>query len=275
MNLIHFLGGDPYSCSGLVRTLGRPVTKDDLQEGPEGIGKYAGREVHARYELRSGLIATFDSYQNEGTAGAGFGLQIVGSECIIGIRCDRDPLAHLIPGNPFLPTEVPRPWIPITSGGAGKPEDRPEVVMQVHNHVLPVRDLIAAVDANREPLCGVKDGATTVEMICAVIESHRQGGKAVKIPLEERGNPFLKLPKNPHFRVPDDVAPGALGIPDWDEIDDWEAHTRKRFAIPVEGKPGYYLNPYTLKEIDLRGTNSGVFVRDWRDDDSRLRFRVP
>jgi hypothetical protein len=30
-------------------------------------------------------------------------------------------------------------------------------------------------------------------MICAVFESHRRGGAAVRFPLEERGNPLAKL----------------------------------------------------------------------------------
>lgn len=31
-------------------------------------------------------------------------------------------------------------------------------------------------------------GVTTIEMICAVFESHRQGGKTVRFPLTKRGN---------------------------------------------------------------------------------------
>jgi hypothetical protein len=73
------------------------------------------------------------------------------------------------------------------------PESQPEKVAEVHNHVLAVRDLIEAVDRDREPLCGVHDGALTVEMICAVFESHRQGGKSVQFPLQERGNALEKL----------------------------------------------------------------------------------
>ena len=109
------------------------------------------------------------------------------------LHIDRDPVAHFTPGNPFHPTSQPRAWIPITTAGVGKPESQPEKVAQVHNHVLAVRDLIEAVDMGREPLCGVRDGAQTVEMICAVFESHRQGGKSVRIPLKERGNALDKL----------------------------------------------------------------------------------
>ena len=64
---------------------------------------------------------------------------------------------------------------------------------QVHNHVLGVRDLIEACDNNRDPLCDVHAGATTVEMICAVFESHRQGGRTVEFPLKKRGNSLAEL----------------------------------------------------------------------------------
>jgi hypothetical protein len=81
----------------------------------------------------------------------------------------------------------------ITTTGVGKPESDPGLVTQVHNHVLGVKDLIAAVDEDRAPLCDARAGATTVEMICGVFESHRQGSQAVSLPLAERGNPLTKL----------------------------------------------------------------------------------
>lgn len=193
MNLIHYFGGEPRSCSAILLRNGKPVVKADVKEGAEGLGKLAGNELHARYEMSKGVTAYFDSIANDGTQNAGFGLQLIGSEGIVNIRCDREPLAHLVPGNSFLETDKPRPWIPITSAGVGEPETLGELVRQVHNHVVPARDLIAAVSEGREPLCGARDGALTVEMICAVFESHRQGGSSVSFPLKERGNPLARL----------------------------------------------------------------------------------
>ena len=43
-----------------------------------------------------------------------------GNKGLIDIRIDAEPLAHLVPGNPFRPTATPRPWIPITSAGIGR-----------------------------------------------------------------------------------------------------------------------------------------------------------
>ena len=61
------------------------------------------------------------------------------------------------------------------------------------SYVVAVRDLVAAVDEDREPVCGLEEGAGTVEMICAVFESHRQGGRAAAFPLKERGHPLVRM----------------------------------------------------------------------------------
>lgn len=193
MNLIHFFGGEPKSCSAVMLQNGERVTAKDVREGAEGLGPLAGNELHARYEMSRGVIATFDSIANDETKTAGFGLQLIGSKGIIAIRADRNPVAHFVPGNPFLATKEPRPWIPITSGGLGKEEPNPQLIRDVHSHVIPIKDLIAACDHRRNPICDARAGATTVEMISAVFESHRQEGRAVAIPLKQRENALAKL----------------------------------------------------------------------------------
>ncbi len=193
MDLIHYFGGHPLACSATMLQDGRPVTKADVKEGNEGLGPLAGNEVHARYRMDRGMLATFDSLANDTTENAGFGLQIIGSKGIIALRADCSPLAHLVPGNPFLPTDTPRPWIPISSAGAGNPEPRADIPEAIHNHVLPVRDLIEAVEKDREPRCGMDEGTMTVEMICAVFCSHQQGGREVTFPLAERHNALALL----------------------------------------------------------------------------------
>lgn len=193
LNLMQYFGGEPLSCSGALYQNGKRATKADVREGGEGLGLMAGNELHARYEFSKGVIGTFDSIANDGTRNAGFGLQLIGSKGIVNIQCDRTPLAHFVPGNPFQPNKDPRPWIPITTAGPGKPEVNGAVLTETMNHVGPVRDLIEAIRNDRAPLCDVRQAAQTVEMICGVLESHRQDGRAVSFPLKERGNPLAKL----------------------------------------------------------------------------------
>ncbi|HEV7282952.1 MAG TPA: Gfo/Idh/MocA family oxidoreductase [Pirellulaceae bacterium] len=195
VDLIRRFAGDAVSCSAILLQDGKPVTGADVKEGAEGLGPLAANELHARYQTESGVVAYYDSIANDRTSDA-YSLQIVGSEGLVAIHIDRNPVAHFIPGSPFAPPAEPRPWIPITTAGVGEPETQPELIASVANHVVAVRDLVAAVDEDRQPLCSAADGAATVEMICGAFESHRQGGASVSFPLKQRDN-ALGLLKNP------------------------------------------------------------------------------
>ncbi|MGC3970791.1 MAG: hypothetical protein QM775_26690 [Pirellulales bacterium] len=73
------------------------------------------------------------------------------------------------------------------------PEPRTDLKDHVDRHVGAVRDLIDAIQNDREPLCGLVEATQTVEFVCAVFESHRQGGARVELPLVERRNPLSLL----------------------------------------------------------------------------------
>ena len=57
-------------------------------------------------------------------------------------------------------------------------------------NLLAVKDLLAAIEEDRQPECNVYEARWTIEMIAGVFESHHQGGKPVKLPLENRENPL-------------------------------------------------------------------------------------
>jgi predicted dehydrogenase len=193
LNVAHYFAGDPVSCSGVLLKDGHPASRADLTEGTEGVGLIAGNEAHARFDMERGVPVFFDSVARAGNATAGFGLQLIGARGLIDIRGDSHPLAHLVAGSPFEPAKEPRPWIPISSAGPGKPEPIGDLKTQVASHLTAGRDLIAAIREDRQPLCSARDGRTTLEMIAAVFESHRLDGQRVKIPLKARGNPLALL----------------------------------------------------------------------------------
>lgn len=190
LNLIHYFGGKPKTCSAILRQDGRSVGPTDMRPGNEALGPMAGNEVHARFELENGLIAYFDSIANDGTQGLGFGLQILGSDGLIDVKADRFPLAHLVPGNPFQPTQATRPWIPISSAGAGKPEPIENLQGLIVSNIIPVRDLLNAIGTPGQPLCDAREGAMTVELVCSTFASHLAGGRAIELPLASRSHPF-------------------------------------------------------------------------------------
>jgi len=191
-NVLCFFAGQPSTCSATVLLNGLPVGKNDVKEGGEGVGPLAGNEIHARFGMKNGLMFYFDTLQNAGEAEAGFGLQIIGTQGIIDLRMDEEPLAHVLMGSPFDPVKEPRTWQTITTGGIGVPEPRADI-KSVGDHMFAVADLLASIKENRQPLCSAADGLTTVEMISAIFESHRQNAQRVNFPLQTRVNPLTLL----------------------------------------------------------------------------------
>ncbi|WAC19698.1 Gfo/Idh/MocA family oxidoreductase [Luteolibacter sp. SL250] len=199
LNLSVIFAGKPTACHATLLQNGRPVTKSDLIEGQEGIGPIAGDEIHVRYETESGIPVFYDGLREANVKEASFGMQIIGNDGLIDIRCsvedypESQPLAHLVPGCPHAPPAGPREWIPITSAGVGKPEPVNGILKLIRGHRKPITDLLAAIDEDRQPLCGAPDGRLAIEMVVAAFESHRRNGARVTFPLTEKRNPLYLL----------------------------------------------------------------------------------
>jgi predicted dehydrogenase len=192
LDLYNYLAGKPLTCSAEMRHEGRLVSKKDVHDGNEGLGPLTGDEIHARWRMENGWTAYFDSVRNRGSRKAGFGFQIIGNQGIVDIRNDREPLIHFMKDSPWEPAKAKRQWIPITSAGIGKPEPD-DVRGTLHNHVAATRDLLASIENNSLPVCGLAEGITTVEFVSSIFESHRLQGARVTIPLKTRVNPISLL----------------------------------------------------------------------------------
>ncbi len=190
LNLIPLFTGNLTACSAGIYQDGKPITRADLREGEEGIGKTGGNSLHARFESEKGIPVYIDSRQGAGVAAANFGFQVIGTKGIMDIRIDTEPLVHVIMGHPMHPVTGTRQWLPVTSGGINQPEPVDGITAAIAGHHAAVGDLLAAVQENRQPLCSGQEGRATVEAISAVFESHRLGGARVGLPLKTRGNPL-------------------------------------------------------------------------------------
>jgi predicted dehydrogenase len=189
MNLIHHLGGEPQWCCATVLQDGKPVTKEHVKPGNEGIGPLAGDAVHAMYELDNGVSAYFGSRRN--AAGNRFGLQIYGSEGVIEVLTGHLPAVHILQDPMWSPGRSGKSWVPVSSAGIGQEEPLRDGGLHGGN-VLACLDLMSAIEEDRLPECNVYEARMTIEMISAVFEAHRLGGPA-KFPLQNRGNPLELL----------------------------------------------------------------------------------
>ena len=190
MNLMHHFGGEPNWCFATVLQEDRPITKDDVADGAEGIGPLAGDALAAMYGMDDSVTAYFASHRNQG-AGRRFGLQIHGSEGIIEIVTGHLPKVSYLPDPMWSPGRSGAQWVPVSSAGPGKPEPLKEGGLNAGN-ILAVQDLIAAIEQDRLPECNIYEARMTIEMIASVFESQRVGGP-VKLPLKTRANPLSLL----------------------------------------------------------------------------------
>lgn len=192
MNLIAFCGGQPTWCVGRVMANGKPVVKADVKPGNEGIGALAGDQVVAMYGLESGATAYFGSKRAAGSGGdSRFGLQIYGSKGVLEILTGSLPSVQFLPDPVWSPGRSKAQWVAVSSAGIGQPEPLKDGGLPTGN-MLAVKDLLSAIENDRQPECSIYEARTTVEMIVAVFESHRVGGP-VAFPLKTRQNPLELL----------------------------------------------------------------------------------
>lgn len=169
-NLMNFFAGKAVDCQAEILVGGRPATKSDLKDGPEGIGLLAGDEVHARFRMENGWTAYFDSIKGAGDAESGFGLEIIGNKGVLNLRVDSEPFVHFREGNPFNPGGKAQSWQVVGTGGMGVIEPMPDLGKKVGSHYLGGMDLVGAIREGRDPVCDGREGRMTVEMISMVLD---------------------------------------------------------------------------------------------------------
>ena len=198
LTVMHALAGGPLSCMATVLQDKRPVTAKDVVECKSyGIGPLAGDEIHAMYRFAGGAIGYFDSVRRAGApAPWRFGLQIFGAKGVLDWSSPELYLAPLY----FLDDPLwhsgrsGKKWVPVSSAGIGIPEPLKGRNSHHGGNVLAVRDLIASIAEDRQPLSSLANARTNIEMIAAPFEAHRLGGMA-EFPLKNRKNPLTMLGK--------------------------------------------------------------------------------
>ena len=96
-----------------------------------------------------------------------------------------------LPESSWVAGRNKKEWIPVSSAGVGQPEPLDDRKLEGGN-VLAVKDLLAAVEEDRQPQSSIYEARTATEMIVAVFESQRLGGP-VTFPLANRQNPLALL----------------------------------------------------------------------------------
>jgi predicted dehydrogenase len=193
LNMMNVFGGEPVWCVATLTEKGVPVNRTHIMPGNEGLGPLAGDAVQAMYRFKSGITGFFASIRNQAGSSTRFAVQIFGSKGIVEYQSGYRPEVFFLadPGWSPARSKNKAEWQKVTSNGVGEKETR-KGGNSPEGNAAAVRDLIAAIEGDRQPLCSAYAGRTTIEMIMGVFESHRQG-KPVTIPLENRKHPLTIL----------------------------------------------------------------------------------
>ncbi len=197
-DLMRLIAGEARWCSarvGVVEDEGRvrPITRADVRDGNEGMGPVAGTHLTASYGFDHGVIGHFASIRAPRGQGEPdrFGLTLCGSRGVIQLTTGSLPPAYLLADPSWFPGRSRAGWQEITSAGLGKDEPLRDGGLGQGN-VWIARDLMDAIERDRQPRGSVYDARAALEMILAVYESQRLG-RAVELPLQNRRHPLSLL----------------------------------------------------------------------------------
>jgi predicted dehydrogenase len=197
LDLMRFLAGEARWCYARVGVTGKervvPVGKRDVRQPTEVIGPVAGDHVVATFGFDKSAVGYFASQKAPRAAGERdrFGLTILGSRGVIQVTTGSLPAAYFLADPSWFPGRSRAAWQEITSAGVGKPETLKDGGLGQGN-VWVVRDLMEAIESDRQPKGSIYDGRAALEMILAIYESHRVRA-AVELPLRNRRHPLTML----------------------------------------------------------------------------------
>jgi predicted dehydrogenase len=195
MDLMRLLVGDARWCYARVGVAGKqrvaPVAKADVREGAEGMGPVAGNHITALYGFDRRAVGHFSTCADPPGRGARFGLTVHGTRGVLQLTTGSLPAVYFLPDPGWFPGRSRVAWQEVTSAGLGKPETLKDTSLHAGN-VWVARDLIEAVERDRQPKGSVYDGRAALEMILAVYESHRLRGPA-DLPLKNRRHPLTMI----------------------------------------------------------------------------------
>ncbi|MHC4085674.1 MAG: Gfo/Idh/MocA family protein [Planctomycetota bacterium] len=191
MDLMRFFCGDPRCCFARVKEAGKPVTRNEVREGAEGIGLLAGDEIHAMYHFNGTTTGYFSTQRVRDGASKRFGLQVYGSKGILTMTTGALGEIWFVEDPSWQPGRSKAQWKQISSVGFDKPETRSDRGHGFGNRLIAL-DLIRAIETDTQPKGSAYDGRAALEMILAVYESHRLNAR-VGIPLKNRRHPLSLL----------------------------------------------------------------------------------
>jgi predicted dehydrogenase len=187
-DLMRVFAGDPRWVLAHVTQRDRELAREHVRQGTEIVGLLAGNQVAAMFSFDGGVHGYFASRANDYLVGDRCGLVLYCSRGVIFINLGTSRIgqAFILRSPSWMPGKVAPQWEEIPGPGA-------EIVgnWDRANNTMAL-DLLDAIERDREPACGARDGRWTIEMTAGLYQSQIKGGR-VAFPLQDRRDPLTSL----------------------------------------------------------------------------------
>ncbi len=182
-------GGTPAWCAGTVYVQGRLAGPADIMEAKQmspqdrESGLVVGERTLAHYGFANGVLGEIHFMDHAKTYNANYGVDVLGREGQLAVRIVGSEGHHL--------WHLPRPMEGPPAGQGGwqavaLPAGAAEPM------ALMYRGLAAAAATGAQPPGSGEEGRWAFEMIMAIYQSHREGGRRVELPLADRRHPLVQ-----------------------------------------------------------------------------------
>lgn len=199
---LRLFGGDvEWTHAHLVQMDGRESTGADIKRTQEvhphdrDAGLVLGERGHATFRFKNGIHADVQFLAQPQTNDNAYGIDIIGTEGRIAIRESVGTTMfihkgqHKTPADAWEPVHLPEEDI----DEKGNQRDKGSIRLLLQRLML--RDLIEAIEENRDPFASGRDGRDCLEMIHTTWESHRQKCR-IYMPLTPREHPLERWQKD-------------------------------------------------------------------------------
>ncbi|MCE2402453.1 Gfo/Idh/MocA family oxidoreductase [Candidatus Poribacteria bacterium] len=199
---VRLFGGDvEWTHAHLVQMDGRESVFDDIKHTQEvhphdrDSGLVLGERGHVSFRFKNGIHADVQFLAQPQTNDNAYGIDIIGTEGRIAIRESVGTTMFIYRGQHQTPAQA---WEPVHLPDEDideKGNQRDQGSRRLFLQRLMLRDLMEAIEEDREPFASGRDGRDCLEMIHATWESHRQKGR-VSMPLTPREHPLERWKKD-------------------------------------------------------------------------------
>ncbi|HRQ90949.1 MAG TPA: hypothetical protein PLA50_19325, partial [Bacteroidia bacterium] len=191
-DLVRLFGGEPSFCTAVIRKDGEPVIAEDshLSE-KEDIGPLLGDSIHAEFMMDSGVHVSYVSDQRLHLLHGPWGIEFIGTRGKVRLFAGQPPVLSVLSSDDPASPDRASEWVrwPETDGPYHAPVDHLSGNDAANR--IGVRDWLAAIEEDREPVCSGLDAMKSLEMIHGVW----QAGVTMKrayFPLANRFHPLVE-----------------------------------------------------------------------------------